>query len=314
MNRHCLACLSLTCAALCTTAGLAGAEEPAPSAFAAGRPLGAVNEAGDFVPLTDNVKVYGSFRFAESCVYDADRDLLVVMNAGVPEAQAGNDGYVSLVNPDGTVHTSKWIGATRDGLTLNHPLGSALSDGRLYTADIDTVRTFDLDTGRPGPAWPVPGATFLNGIAVSDDGTVYVSNTRPEARVYRITPAGDVSVFVAGAPLAAPNGVAIDADGNVVVVNVDDNAVLTFDPDGRLVATDRAPESGNDGLVILPDGARYVSSVRYGSVADVTPGKDPEIIAAGIPNAASMCYDPVRRQLVVPMNDNNAVAFVELVE
>ncbi|HEX5788673.1 MAG TPA: SMP-30/gluconolactonase/LRE family protein [Woeseiaceae bacterium] len=303
--------VSLACAIL-AAAGAAAATEPAPAPFAAGRPLGAVNGAGDFVPLTGNVKVYGSFRFAESCVFDADRDLLVVMSAGVPEAQAGNDGYVSLVNPDGTVHTAKWIGATRDGLTLNHPLGSALRDGRLYTADIDTVRTFDLETGRPGPAWPLPGATFLNGIAVSDDGTVYVSNTRPESRVYRIAPAGDVSVFVDGAPLAAPNGVAIDADGNVVVVNVDDNAVLTFDPDGKLVATDSAPESGNDGLVILPDGTRYVSSVRYGSVADVTPGKDPKIIAAGIPNAASMCYDPVRRQLVVPMNDNNAVAFIEL--
>ena len=34
--------------------------------FQAGKPLGSVNEAGEFMPMTSNVKVYGSFRFAES--------------------------------------------------------------------------------------------------------------------------------------------------------------------------------------------------------------------------------------------------------
>ena len=38
--------------------------------------------------------------------------------------------------------------------------------------------------------------------------------------IYKITPSGEASTFVAGKPLAAPNGVAIDNDGNVVVVNV----------------------------------------------------------------------------------------------
>src|SRR5690606_29607302 len=105
----------------------------------------------------------------ESCTYDAARNLIVVMNAGVPQDQQENDGYVSLLNPDGSVHTTKWIGATRDGLTLNHPLGSVIHKGTLYTADIDTVRTFDLATGKPGRAFPVKGATILNGIAVAND-------------------------------------------------------------------------------------------------------------------------------------------------
>ncbi|HAW27360.1 MAG TPA: gluconolaconase, partial [Planctomycetaceae bacterium] len=123
--------LTLTAMSLITNIALAQKSSTKP--FQAGKPLGAVNEAGKFVPLSDNVKVYGSFRFAESCVYDATRDLIVVMNAGVPQTQEENDGYVSLLNPDGSVHTTKWIGATRDGLTLNHPLGSAIHNGTLYT-------------------------------------------------------------------------------------------------------------------------------------------------------------------------------------
>ena len=54
---------------------------------------------------------------------------------------------VELLNPDGSVHTPKWIGATRDGLELNDPLGSAISGGKLYTVDIDYLRIFDLSSG-----------------------------------------------------------------------------------------------------------------------------------------------------------------------
>jgi hypothetical protein len=287
---------------------------PAAKEFRAGQPLGSVNEAGVFTPITGNVKVYGSFRHAESCTYDPNRDLLVIMNAGVPQELEKNDGYVSLLHPDGSVHTSKWIGATRDGLTLNHPLGSAIVGNVLYVADIDTVRTFDLVTGKPGREFPVAGATFLNGIGVTPDGTIFVSNTRPESRVFKITADGQASTFIEGEPLVSPNGVAIDPQGNVVVVNVGNNSVMTFDPSGKLLKTEHAAEGGNDGLVILPDGTKYVSSVRFGSVSKISPDQPAKVIAAGIPSAASMGYDPKRRQLVIPMNANNAVAFVSIAE
>jgi len=280
--------------------------------FEAGEPLGAVNEAGQFVPMSKNVKVYGSFRMAESCTYDPARNLIVVMNAGVPQKQQENDGYVSLLNPDGSVHTAKWIGATRNGLTLNHPLGSAIHNGVLYAADIDVVRTFDLATGKPGRAYPISGATILNGIAVAQDGTIFVSNTRSPECVYRVTPDGEVSTFVDGKPLINPNGVAMDQDGNVVVVNVGDNHVLTFNRDGKLIRTEQAVEGGNDGIVVLADGTKYVSSVRYGSISKIPPGGKATVIAAGIPSAASMGYDPKQNQLIIPMNNNNALAFIPL--
>lgn len=300
--------------ALSFISGSALAQAPAAKEFQPGKPLGAVNEKGDFVPMTSNVKVFGSFRFAESVTYDPVRNLIVVMNAGVPQNLQENDGYVSLLNPDGSVHTAKWIGATRDGLTLNHPLGSCIQGGVLYTADIDTVRTFDMATGNPGRAYPVAGSTFLNGIGVAKDGTMYVSNTRPPECVWKITPSGEVSKFVEGKPLAMPNGVAIDNDGNVVVVNVGDNAVLTFDPSGAPVKTEHAVEGGNDGVVILADGTKYVSSVRYGSVSRIRPGQPAEVIAAGIPSAASMGYDSKQHQLIIPMNPNDAVAFIKLTD
>jgi DNA-binding beta-propeller fold protein YncE len=280
--------------------------------FVAGKPLGAMNEAGKWINLSDNVKIYGSFYFAESTTFDPSRNLILAMNSGDRSDATKNDGFVSLINPDGSVHTTKWIGATRDGLELYNPLGSAISKGVLYAVDTDHVRSFDLATGKPLRSIHVPGATFLNGIAVTGDGTIYASNTRTPEVIFKITASGSSSVFAEGAPLVQPNGVAIDQDGNIVVVNIGSTAVITYNPKGKIVRTEHAAESGNDGIVVLKDGTKYVSSVKFGSVSRIRPGQNAQIIASGIPSAASMCYDSIQHQLVIPMNPNNALAFIKL--
>ncbi len=279
--------------------------------FEAGQPLGTVNEAGVRGVMSDNVKVFGSFHFCESTTFDPGRNLILAMNSGDRSDPKKNDGYVSLLNPDGSVHTAKWIGATRNGLELYNPLGSNIKDGVLYTVDIDHVRSFDLATGKPLKSIHVPGSTLLNGIAVADDGTVYASNTRPDQRVYKVTPDGESFIFAEGDPINLPNGVAMDMDGNIVVVNVGSTAVVTFNPKGDIVRIEHAVESGNDGVIVLENGTKYVCSVRFGSVSRIRPGQKAEVIATGIPSAASMCYDSTQHQLVIPMNNNHAVAFLK---
>jgi sugar lactone lactonase YvrE len=131
-------------------------------------------------------------------------------------------------------------------------------------------------------------------------------------QVWKITPGGTASIFVQGAPLRQPNGIAFDPQGNIVVVNIGNNEVLTFSTDGKLSKIENAAQAGNDGLVIMPDGTKYVSSVINGGVSRIQPGKPAELIAKNIPSAASMCYDAGANQLVIPMNPNNGLAFVPL--
>lgn len=294
-----------TAATLVLAAPLAG-QDPA-GTFVAGEPL----------DVMDNTRIYGSFHFTESCSYDPERNLILAPSLGNRGAAGDDDGYVSLINPDGSVHTLKWIGATRTGLTLHDPLGSDIANGRFWVVDRNVVRSFDLATGAPVGSVEVEDATGFNDLAVGRDGTIYMSQTGsadgavPE-RVYRLTPDGRSSVFVDGVPLARPNGVAFDPDGNVVVVNVGSADILTFSPQGRLVRTERSLDAGNDGLVILPDGTKYVSSVREGTIARIRPGQDADLIASGIPSAASMCHDTRQNQLVVPMNSWFSLAFVQL--
>jgi sugar lactone lactonase YvrE len=294
----------------------------APSMFAQPQPAPAPATAQPFVAgaplkLTPNARTYGGFRFAESLAYDAERDLYVAVNAGMAQDVVPNDGYIALINPDGTAHTLKWIGVNRNGLTLNHPLGSDIARGLLYVVDIDTVRWFDIKTGEPKGQVQVPGVIRFNDLEVADDGTIYATQTgtaqEPTSwKVYRIPPQGQASAIITGAPLSMPNGIAFDATGNLVVVNVGTNDVHTFSPDGRLLTTEQAVDPGNDGIVVLNDGTKYVSSVRQGTVSRIRPGQKAEIIASGIPSAASMTYDSKRNRLVIPMNDWNAITIVEL--
>jgi hypothetical protein len=321
----------------------APAAPAAPVPYFVGNRLGMpINPAADggFTAMSNNVKVYGSVYSAESCSYDPMRRVIVVPNRGVGQNVRTNDAWITFLNHDGSVHTSRWVGVQNPGdqrnnmtppLLLNEPLGSDIANGVLYLADrdggtgpndpaISVVRTFNMQTGAPGRAYRVEKSTGFNDIEVADDGTIYATQTgtggtTPDPttwQVWKITPDGSSSIFVQGAPMRQPNGIAFDPEGNIVVVNIGTEDVITFSKDGKVVRTEKAVQSGNDGLVIMRDGTKYVSSVVNGGVSKIRPGRNAELIAQNIPNPASMCYDSDANQLVIPMNANNALAFIKL--
>jgi len=315
---------------------------PAPQPYFVGNRLGMpINPAADgaFNAMSSNVKVYGSIYSAESCSYDSARGVIVVPNRGVAQNVQTNNAWVSFINHDGSVHTARWIGiqtpeqraALKPPLILNEPLGSDIANGQLYVADrdggtgpndpaISVIRRFNMQTGLPAGEIRVERSTGFNDIEVADDGTIYATQTgtggqNPDPmswQVWKITPSGASSIFVQGAPLRQPNGIAFDPQGNIVVVNIGNEEVLTFSPAGQLVRTEKAVQPGNDGLVIMANGVKYVSSVQNGGVSRIRPGQAPELIAQNIPNPASMCYDSGSNQLVIPMNANNGLAFIPL--
>jgi len=335
-----------TAFAIAIAAGLATAQQAqqrqVAQPFTVGNPLGLpINPAADgaFNPMSSNVKVYGAIYSAESCSYDPVRNLIVVPNRGVGQNVQTNNGWVSFINHDGSVHTARWIGvqnpAQRASMTpplvLNEPSGSDIANGMFYVSDRDggtsesdplvaVIRWFNMTAGAPAGEIRVPRSTGFNDIEVADDGTIYATQTgtggqTPDPtswQVWKITRDGTASILIQGAPLRQPNGIAFDPKGNIVVVNIGNNEVLTFSPAGQLIGTEHAVQPGNDGLVILADGTKYVSSVQNGGVSRIRPGRPAELIAEHIPNAASMCYDAGASQLVIPMNANNALAFVPL--
>jgi hypothetical protein len=342
MNRSTIVASAAALAIGIATGVLLAQQGQAQQPFFVGNRLGLpINPApdGKFEAMSSNAKVYGSIYSAESCSYDPQRGVIVVPNRGVPQNVQTNNAWVSFINHDGSVHTARWIGVQnppeRASLTpplvLNEPYGSDIANGMLYVADRDggttanepsvaVIRRFNMQSGAPAGEVRVERSAWLNDIEVADDGTIYATQTgdgseKPDTatwQIWKVTPDGNASIFVQGPPLRRPNGIAFDAQGNVVVVNVGNDEVLTFAPTGKLVKTEHAAQAGNDGLVVMPDGTKYVSSVVNGGVSRIRPGQPGELIARNIPNAASMCYDAGAKQLVIPMNPNNGLAFVRL--
>ena len=179
-------------------------------------------------------------------------------------------------------YTPKWIGATRDGLEDFTILSVARS--RMASSTPSTpIRFACLTSSRKAlRSIHVPGSSLLNGIAVADDGTIFASNTRPDWKLYKVTKDGKSSVLVADGKLNIPNGVAMDPDGNVVVVNIGNRDVITYSPSGKLV---RVEQSGERKRWHRHHGRwnQIRMQRRHGSVSRIRLGKKAEIIASGIP-------------------------------
>ena len=342
MKRVMLLAAAATLVACIAPTQMSAQQPTGPRPYFVGNPLGLPVEPsanGSFAGISQNVKVYGAIYSAESCSYDAERGVIVVPNRGVPQSVQTNNAWVSFINHDGSMNTARWIGVQnapdRANLTppliLNEPYGTDIANGMLYVADRDgattatdpsvaVIRRFNMKTGAPAGEFRVQPVAWFNDIEVADDGTVYATVTGDRSanpdpstwQVWKIKPDGTSSIFVEGAPLRQPNGVAIDQQGNIVVVNTGDNAVVTYSPAGQVLKTENAAQPGSDGIVIMRDGTKYVSSVINGGVSRIRPGKPAELIASNIPSAASMCYDAGANQLVIPMNANNGLAFIRI--
>jgi sugar lactone lactonase YvrE len=256
-----------------------------------------------------------SFRTPESVLYDERGDAYLVSNInGSPAAQDDN-GFISRVTPDGHVAALRWIDGAAASVTLNAPKGMGISGDTLFVADIDAVRMFDRNSGAPLGSRSVPGATFLNDVAVGPDGTVYVTDSglKPDFSssgsdaLDRFDDPGRAVALARGASLGRPNGIVADSAG-VVVVTFGSGEVYRLDASGRRTDLPKPPHGQLDGVVLLGDGALLVSSWEDSSVVRMSPGAVMyNVVVHGVPSPADIGFDSRRRRLLIPVFTHNRI-------
>ena len=112
------------------------------------------------------------FRSPESVLFDQYRNRIYVSNInGRSDARDGN-GFLSVLDTNGNILQLRWI----EG--LHAPKGMAIFSDKLYVTDIDELIAVDLTRSSIVARYKVPGAVFLNDVAVSNNGTVYISDSR----------------------------------------------------------------------------------------------------------------------------------------
>ncbi|MBX6388875.1 MAG: serine/threonine protein kinase, partial [Frankia sp.] len=197
---------------------------------------------------------------------------------------------------------------------LDGPRGVALGpDGSVYLTEGYRVRRIDPDgvistvagkygvAGGDGDGGPAAEATLYrpSGIAVTEDGTIYVTDNTLHT-VRRITPQGTIEHVVGvaeeygadgdGGPataahLSAPVGVTVGPDGSIYIADSGNDRVRRVAPDGTITtaagsgsgaatgldgtAADQADVEEPNGVAVDPSGALYTTLVYDGTLIRV---------------------------------------------
>jgi len=273
------------------------------------------------------VKTIDGFKTPESVKWDAASGYWFVSSInGQPPAKDGN-GFISRLAKDGTVDSLHFITSGKNGVTLNGPKGIAIIGDTLFVADIDVIRAFNKTTGAAIRSWDVSkqGAKFLNDVAVTPNGDVYVTDTQIAFNADgSVTHTGTDRIFmiakdrksagiaIQSDSLGRPNGLTWDGKGNrFIVVAFGTNAVHAWTPGSSAVTTLATGPGQFDGTEFTSDGRLLVSSWADSSVSIVN-GNTMTHVVTGVEAPADIGLDAARGLLAVPLFNKGQVELWQL--
>ena len=296
-------------------------ETPPPPPVAAPPPVAPAPEPVKPAAPTPVVRYAEGLSTPESVLYDEGGDRYLVSNINGKPGDVDNNGFISELSPEGGVTKPKFIAGGVAKVKLDAPKGLGIAAGSLYVSDISVVRKFDLKTGAPQATIAIPGATFLNDIAVGSDGKVYVSDSGVKVgKGGDFEPTGTDAVYVIdkgkvkpvakSKELGGPNGLASTSKG-LFVVTMTANELYRLDDKGKRQDITKLPAGVLDGLVPLGD-SFFVTSWQGGAIYRGKLGDKFEVAFPDQKGAADIGFDSKRSRLLVPKFLDSAVEVYEV--
>lgn len=236
----------------------------------------------------------------ESAHYDPATNQIFVSNVnGNPSEKDGN-GFISVLGTDGKIKNLHWV----DG--LNAPKGLGIFNGNLYVADIDQVVEINIARAQIANRYPVKNAKFLNDIAVSDDGTVFVSDSGDD-KIYFLKK-GKLSVWLENKILNSPNGLWAE-NGNLYIGTT---SILQVDRQTQKITPVVENCNGIDGLEKLSD-RNFIYSNWEGRVFIAKGSQSVKLLdTVGKSNTADVEYETTLNLLLVPTFFGNSIDAYQL--
>lgn len=184
-------------------------------------------------------------------------------------------------------------------------------ENTLYVTDISQITAIDIATGEVKKKYPVEGASFLNDITVSGDGTVFATDSDTD-KIHQLQDE-QITTWMSDSVLQRPNGLLAE-DNRILLASAGGGFLAPITMSNKTVGAhwiDEIPSA--DGIVKTENGD-YIVSTWQGEVHYVDAKnnrsqklldtKDQEI------NSADIGYVESKNLLLVPtFYDNRVVAY-----
>ncbi len=243
-----------------------------------------------------------------------------ITNVNGEPTEKDNNGFITKLDKEGKLIELEFIRGGRGQTVLHAPKGMAIVGNVLYVVDIDTLRGFDVESGRPLVAISIaadPAGEATSGLTdVAFDGQhmLYVSDTDTNA-IYRVDLANEghtLSLLTRDQRLAGPRGLAVHPrTGHLICVSWNQGSIIDISPAGVIeVLVSNSFFSRRftnlDGVDFDTWGSMYVSDFTAGKVWRVTPDENFKVIAEYLPTPADISVDKANHLILVPYIYGNA--------
>lgn len=215
-------------------------------------------------------------------------DLRSRARSTVAKMRPGIDNFA--FSPDGRLFVSHFIdgGVTEIHAAGGHrvlvapgmlgPFGLACgSDGRFYVADGMSLAVHEADgtlAARHGLLIDHGFPGFARGVAVDSEGASYLTTSAGSVARYR---SGEETKTLASS-LEGPTGLALTADGGLLVCETGGGRVLHLAADGKLSTLARGL-AAPVGVALLADGSCFVSESATGRVTQIKNGQTRSVMS-----------------------------------
>ena len=255
----------------------------------------------------------------ENVCWDETSETWFISNLGGEKVTLEEDkyGWITRLDKDRKVISNRWV----EG--LDAPTGMAAYKNKLYVGDRGVLVEIDISKSEIIRKIPLPGAEFINDVAVSSSGEVYISDTFGN-RIYRLSKRGKVDVFLENTLLDFPNGLLVDGKNLIVATwgTITNPETFETSKKGTLLRVDLKskeitpvgkgkPIANIDGVVKYGEHF-YVTDWTGGRLLQVSEEGDVTEVVTGFNQFADLGIDPKRGIVVIPEMSKNRFIMVNL--
>ena len=260
-----------------------------------------------FIPHFAEAFRVGGLKTPESFIVDPAIGNYFISNINGNPLNRDNNGFIVKLDPSG-----KPLFFIRGGdpqVTLHAPDGLALKGNILYVTDIDSLRWFDKNNGKPlgHIDFTGMGAKRLKGLAFDGEGNLFISDVLANA-IYKVETgsAHKISVFSKDNRLGNPSGMVYDsARKRLICVARATGGIWGIRLDGKIAPVIQKRFKNLDGIDWDREGNLLVSDRTEGKIYKIHNFSRIEVVRKNILTPANISFDYARNLILVPSSKGN---------